>query len=109
MSRVFARKWYSIGTSLLTVRMEKRFRNTKEFRFLNVMMQAENQFMVTLLARLAPIPFGIQNSFFAVIFNIFRIPYSLADKRSLQNLLCDYSNRTAAFSNIMDSLGNYSS
>jgi len=53
--RVSARGW-----------LEPRLRETNEFRFFFYLFQSKKYKMVSVLARLAPIPFGLQNSFFAL-------------------------------------------
>lgn len=53
--RVTARGW-----------LEPKLRETNEFRFFFYLFQSKKYKMVSVLARLAPIPFGLQNSFFAV-------------------------------------------
>jgi len=55
LSRAVARKW-----------VESKLKDTKEFRLFMNMLQGKNQFIVTLITRMAPIPFGLQNSFFAL-------------------------------------------
>jgi len=53
--RVSARGW-----------LEPKLKNTNEFRFFFFLFQSKKYKMVSVLARLAPIPFGLQNSFFAI-------------------------------------------
>jgi len=53
--RVSARGW-----------LEPKLKNTNEFRFFFLLFQSKKYKMVSVLARLAPIPFGLQNSFFAL-------------------------------------------
>jgi len=53
--REFTRKW-----------LEDTLKKRKEFRYFLAMMQGKDQKFVTLLARLSPIPFGLQNGFFAL-------------------------------------------
>lgn len=53
--RVSARGW-----------LEPKLKNTNEFRFFFFLFQSKKYKMVSVLARLAPIPFGLQNSFFAM-------------------------------------------
>jgi len=60
-SRVLARKW-----------VERKIKQTKEFRLFQLLLKGDNQILVTFLVRLAPIPFGLQNSFFALTSITFR-------------------------------------
>jgi len=53
--RAFTRKW-----------LEESLKKRKEFRYFLLMMQGKDRKYLTLLARLSPIPFGLQNSFFAL-------------------------------------------
>jgi len=53
--RAFTRKW-----------LEETLKKRKEFRYFLAMMQGKDQKFVTVLARLSPIPFGLQNGFFAL-------------------------------------------
>jgi len=55
MSRVFMRRW-----------VETRIASSKEFRFFFKLLQSREHKLVAVLARLSPVPFGLQNSFFAV-------------------------------------------
>lgn len=61
MSRAIGRRW-----------VEKKVKQTKEFRLFKILLQGDNQFLVTFLIRMAPIPFGLQNSFFAMTSISFR-------------------------------------
>jgi len=55
ISRAFTRKW-----------LEGSLKHRKEFRYFLLMMQGKERKYLTVLARLSPIPFGLQNSFFAL-------------------------------------------
>jgi uncharacterized membrane protein YdjX (TVP38/TMEM64 family) len=45
---------------------ERTLRDTREFRFFTRLIQSREHKLVSYLARLSPIPFGLQNSFFAL-------------------------------------------
>jgi len=53
--RAFTRKW-----------LEESLKKKREFRYFLAMMQGKDKKFVTVLARLSPIPFGLQNGFFAL-------------------------------------------
>jgi len=55
VSRCIARKW-----------VENKVKQSKEFQFFMLLLQGDNQWLVLFLARMAPIPFGLQNCFFAL-------------------------------------------
>lgn len=52
--------------------IERKLKGTKEFRFFSYILQEESK-MVAIMARLAPIPFGLQNVFFALSEVPFRV------------------------------------
>jgi len=53
--RVYTKEW-----------LEQTLKERKEFRYFLAVMQGKDQKFVTLLARLSPLPFGLQNGFFAL-------------------------------------------
>eukprot|EP01114_Cavostelium_apophysatum_P015324 TRINITY_DN4145_c0_g1_i1.p1 TRINITY_DN4145_c0_g1~~TRINITY_DN4145_c0_g1_i1.p1 ORF type:complete len:369 (+),score=53.42 TRINITY_DN4145_c0_g1_i1:148-1254(+) len=60
-SRAIGKKW-----------VERKMKSTREFHLFELLLQGKNQYIVTFLVRLAPIPFGLQNSFFALTSISFR-------------------------------------
>jgi uncharacterized membrane protein YdjX (TVP38/TMEM64 family) len=53
--RVYTRDW-----------LERALKGRKEFRYFLAVMQGKDSKFVTVLARLSPLPFGLQNGFFAL-------------------------------------------
>lgn len=55
--RAVGRKW-----------LETKLKDATEFKTFQIMFQSRERKLISFLARLSPIPFGLQNSFFAVSF-----------------------------------------